>query len=116
MRKITLEKQALDYLTQPTAPLSVQLRPSEGAVLAPQNLLTPQVAKKAFDVQQQVPLAPASGLPLPLDSSRALVASRAKGGVSTALLPWFYRCWLLGATLVLSLLLLRLLAVLDRVP
>src|ERR1700694_516407 len=99
MQKITL-KQAPEYLTQPTAPLSVQLRPSEGAVLhpqnvlAPQNLLTPQnvlapqMGKRAFDVQQQVPLAPARGLPLPLDSSRALVASRARRGVSTILLPW----------------------------
>src|SRR5947209_18903763 len=99
MRKITLEKQALDYLTQPTAPLSIQLRPSEGAVLHPQNVLTPQVGKRALDVQPQVPLVPASHLPLPLNSSRAPVASRARGGVSAALLPWFYRCWLLGATL-----------------
>src|ERR1051326_2254632 len=122
MQKIILEKQALNHLTQPTAPLSVQLRPSERAVLHPQNLLAPQhvltsqVGKRPFVVQQQVSRQQASGLPLLLDSSRAFVASRARGRVSTAILPWFYRCWLLGATLVLSLVLLRLQAILDRVP
>src|SRR5947209_4985069 len=116
MRKITLEKQAPEYLTQPTAPLSVQFRPSEGAVLYPQNVLTPQMGRRAFDVQQQVPLTPARSLPPQLDSSRALVAPRARQGASTVLLPWFYRCWLLGATLILSLVLLRIQAVLDRVP
>ncbi len=116
MRRDSLEKQASLYPTQPMPRFSVDLRSSEGAGPHPWNVPTPQMGKRAFEVQQQVPLAPARGLPLPLDSSRALVASRARRGVSTALLPWFYRCWLLGATLILSLLLLRIQAVLDRVP
>ncbi len=42
--------------------------------------------------------------------------ARSGQGVSSVLLPWFYRCWLIGATVVLSLLLLWLQAALDRVP
>ncbi len=42
--------------------------------------------------------------------------SQASQGVFASILPWFYRCWLIAATVVLTLLLLQLQAVLDRIP
>ena len=106
MLKDSLEKQASVYPTQPMPRFSVHLRSSEGAGPHPWNVPTPQMGKRALEVQQQEPLAPARRLPPPLDSSRVLVTSQTRRGVSTALLPWFYRCWLLGTTVILSLALL----------
>src|SRR2546421_4704837 len=116
MLKDSLEKQASVYPTQPMPRFSVHLRSSEGAGPHPWNVPTLQMGKRALEVQQQEPLAPARKLPPPLDSSRVLVTSQTRRGVSTALLPWFYRCWLLGTTVILSLALLRLQGVLDRIP
>lgn len=45
-----------------------------------------------------------------------LTASESKTGVSVALVPWFYRCFLICATCILTILLLQLQAVLDHIP
>ena len=116
MRRDSLEQQASVYPTQPMPRCSVHLRPSEGAGPQSWNVPTPQMGKRAFVVQQPEPLAPARRLPPPLDSGRVLVTSQTRRGASTVLLPWFYRCWLLGTTVILSLLLLGIQAVPDRIP
>jgi beta-1,4-mannosyltransferase len=65
-------------------------------------------------------LAPAGNLPQTIGfkepTSRRIPASQARRGLFAGILPWFYRCWLIGATVALTLLLLQLQAVLDRIP
>ncbi len=46
----------------------------------------------------------------------SLTASHSRKGVFAALVPWIYRCFLICTTGILTLLLLRLQAVLDHVP
>jgi egghead protein (zeste-white 4 protein) len=46
----------------------------------------------------------------------SLIATPARKGVFVALVPWFYRCFLICATGILTLLLLRIQAVLDHIP
>jgi egghead protein (zeste-white 4 protein) len=46
----------------------------------------------------------------------SLTASDSRNGVFAALIPWIYRCYLICFTGILTLLLLRLQAVLDHVP
>jgi beta-1,4-mannosyltransferase len=67
---------------------------------------------------QPMPLIPIGILPeiSTLPPTNYMKASQPKKGVLIVLLPWFYRCFLIGATGTLTLLLLRLQAVLDHVP
>lgn len=67
---------------------------------------------------QPMPLIPIGILPeisIP-PPTNYLTVSQPKKGILVALLPWLYRCFLIGATGILTLLLFRLQSVLDRVP
>ncbi len=83
-----------------------------------QQTLLGESANVPFLATLPMPAVPTPILPemSTLPRMNKLAAPRSRKGVFVALLPWFYRCFLICATGILTLLLLRLQGVLDHVP
>ena len=87
---------------------------SETAMQQLWNMPTTRMA--AVQEHQRIPVTPAEILTPAFDANRDRATPQAGRRVFAVVFCWFYRCWLICATVIFSLLLLRLQAALDRVP